>query len=236
METKFQSSFIPKGPAVSTGVPVGNIPSRTGDKSLFSFIASVIFTISLILALGVFGYKFYLRYSIGQMEGDLESVYTSLDPDALREIIRLDQRITSTKNLISSHMVVSPIFEFLQNNTPRTVRFTEFRFDSGEQGNEVSMRGEALGYADIALVSDVFKNSGHFRNTVFSDFNLADSGTVAFSVKANVNPNALSYEGRVRAEEVVSVPEPTLPLVEVETAATSSATSSATSTVPTGAN
>lgn len=224
MEPKFQSSFIPKGPAVSAGVPVGGSP-RVREKNLFSFIASLIFTLSLILALGVFGYKYYLRYSIGQMEGSLESVYNSLDPETLREIIRLDQRITSTENLISSHIIVSPLFEFLEDSTPQAVQFTEFRFDAGEQGNELYIRGEASSYGAIALLSDIMKKSGHFKNTVFSDFFLSDSGNVAFSLKSNINPNLLSYE-----KSVLSTTLPVLPEAVPLEAATPSATSTATST------
>ncbi|MEX0919312.1 MAG: PilN domain-containing protein [Parcubacteria group bacterium] len=241
MEPKFQSSFIPKGPASSAGVPVGGGP-KVKERNLFSFIASLIFIISIVLALGVFGYKFYLKYAIGQMETDLEQVYVSLEPETLREIIRLDQQIKSTDSLISSHIIVSPFFEFLQENTPPNVRFTEFRFESGDGGYEVNMMGEASSYASLALLADLFGNSSHFRTISFSDFNLTDQGNVSFSMQGTLDHRFLSYERKIQNEISPVVPETDTSLLEVfesgaststtSTSTTSTATSTATSTIP----
>src|SRR3989344_7203318 len=134
MEPKFQSSFIPKGPTTSSaegGIQMGR---RREEKSLFSFLSAVIFILSILLALGMFGYKFYLKYRIEAMGADLERARAALQPEVIRELTRLDNRIISTKNLISKHQILTPLFEFLEVSTPRTVRFSGFQYSVTEQG------------------------------------------------------------------------------------------------------
>src|SRR3989338_172354 len=81
MEPKFQSSFIPKGPIISN-VPGASIGRRTRqEKSLFYILASTVFIMSVLSASGVFGYKFYLKYSIDKMGADLEDARMTLQPD-----------------------------------------------------------------------------------------------------------------------------------------------------------
>ncbi|MFZ2484500.1 MAG: hypothetical protein WAX80_02315 [Minisyncoccia bacterium] len=199
MEPKFQSSFIPKGPAPSpnTGIPLG--PRRV-EKSFFSFISLVIFSISVLLAIGVFGYKFYLNYRIDKMGTDLENARASLQPEVISELTRLDNRIISANELLSTHRALIPLFEFLEVSTPRTVRFTEFRYSVSNQGLELIMRGEARGYAALALQADILNKSQYFKNPIFSDLTLNDRGDVRFSFKAIVDPYLVSYRGRVTAQ------------------------------------
>jgi hypothetical protein len=193
MEPKFQSSFIPKGPVTSSttvGIPTGR---KTKERSFFSFLAIVIFIISVLLALGMFGYKFYLKYRIETMSADLEKARVAIQPDIIRELTRLDNRIVSTKELISEHRVLTPLFEFLEISAPRTVRFTDFRYTTTDKDTVLTLKGEARGYAALALQADIFDKSQYFHNSIFSDLNLNTRGDVSFSLTASVDPNLVSY-------------------------------------------
>ncbi len=200
MEPKFQSSFIPKGPVVSTvaSMPLGR---KTKEKSLLAFLALIIFTTSILLALGMFGYKFYLKYRIDKMGADLEAAQVTLEPEVIRELTRLDNRIISTQELVAKHYTFSPLFEFLEVSTPRTVRFSDFRYSMTEQGLELSMRGEARGYAALALQADIFSKSQYFKDPIFSDLNLNERGDVGFSFKTTVDPSLVSYQREVEKLE-----------------------------------
>lgn len=217
MPPKFQSSFIPKSPVASaaSGVPMRQKPK---EKSLFSFLASIIFTASVLLALGVFGYKFYLNYSIEQMGVDLENARATLEPEVIRELTRLDNRIISSKKLVAEHQILSPLFEFLEVSTPRTVRFSDFHYLVTEKGIELSMTGEARGYAALALQADIFNKSQYFKDSIFSDLNLNARGDVNFSFKTTVDPSLVSYQREV---ERIGAPI----VVPIETVSTSTATS-----------
>ena len=196
MESKFQSSFIPKGPfaATASGVPMG---PKAKEKSLLAYLALVIFSISVLLALGMFGYKFYLKYSIAKMGVDLENARATLQPEIIRELTRLDNRIISSQELIAQHKILSPLFEFLEISTPRTVRFSDFRYSMTPQGLELSMTGEARGYAALALQSDIFNKSQYFKDSIFSNLKLNTKGDVIFSFRAVVDPSLVSYQREV---------------------------------------
>ena len=189
---------------------------KTQEKSLFSFLAWIIFNISVVLALGMFGYKFYLKYSIDQMGVDLENARATLQSEVINELTRLDNRITSSRELILAHQSLSPLFEFLEVSTPRTVRFSDFRYSMTQQGLELSMVGEARGYAALALQAEIFDKSPYFKDSIFSDLRLNTKGDVTFSFKAIVDPSLVSYGREV---ERLGAPVPT-----------PSATSTATST------
>jgi hypothetical protein len=193
MDPKFQSSFIPKGPIASAtpGAPMGR---NIKNKGLLTYLALIVFAISVVLALGVFGYKFYLKYSIDKMGTNLEQAREALQAETIREFTRLDNRIIVAKELISNHYVLTPLFEFLEASTPKAVRFSDFDYLITEEGLELNMRGEARGYAALALQADIFNKSQHFRDITFSDLNLNERGDVSFSFRAIVNQDLISYK------------------------------------------
>ena len=195
MEPKFQSSFIPKGPVTSTiGASIGQKAKQTG---LFSFLALVIFVGSVLLALGMFGYNYYLKYRIGKMGSDLESARATLSPDVIDELTRLNNRIIYTEELVSRHQILVPLFEFLEVSTPRSVRFSDVRYSMTGKGIELTMRGEARGYAALALQADIFSKSKSIKDPIFSDLNLNEKGDVRFSFKAIVDPSLVSFTNTV---------------------------------------
>ncbi|KKT86581.1 MAG: hypothetical protein UW86_C0028G0003 [Microgenomates group bacterium GW2011_GWA1_Microgenomates_45_10] len=204
MEPKFQSSFIPKGPISST-IPSAPMGRKTQEKSLFSFLVWIIFNLSVVLALGMFGYKFYLKYSIDKMGADLENARATLQPETIRELTRLDNRINSSRELILEHQILSPLFGFLEASTLKTVRFSAFYYSMTGQDLQLSMKGEARGYAALALQADIFDKSQYFKNAIFSDLSLNAKGDVNFSFEAVVDPSLVSYQKEV---ERLGIPAP----------------------------
>src|SRR3989344_2575657 len=217
MEPKFQSSFIPKGPITSTASSFSTRP-KIKEKGLLAFLSLVIFIISVLLAVGIFGYKFYLKYRIEQMGSDLEKTLVTIrpEPKIIRELIRFDNRLASTKELISKHYILTPLFEFLEISPPVTVRFNNFSYVMNEQGLKLSIRGEARGYAAVALQADIFNKSSYFKNLVFSNLTLNEKGDVNFSLEATVDDNLVSYHRMV--EGITPAIEPANQSVATSTA------------------
>ena len=199
MEPKFQSSFIPKGPLGSSGAGPGLSQKTKHNRSLLSFLGLVIFMISVVLAAGMFGYKFYLKYHIKNMGTALEEARVSLQPEVIEELTRLDNRIISTKELVSKHKMLSPLFEFLETSTPKTVRFNDFRYQVSGSEIELFMKGEARGYTALAFQANIFNKSEYFREPVFSDLNLNDRGDVIFSFTAKLDPSLVSYSRQLES-------------------------------------
>lgn len=213
MEPKFQSSFIPKGPHANTFIPKPPTSSRSGGGGVLSFVATLIFITAVVLAGGVFGYKTYLKYSINRMGADLEQARATLQPEVITELTSLSKRIVAAREIVSKHQVLTPFFRFLETSTPVGVRFSAMNYASTISGLELTMNGQARGYASLALLSDILNRSGNFKEITFSDLRLNDRGEVSFSFKALVDPQAVSY---ARVVEVLT-PSPvteSLPVIE----------------------
>ena len=207
MEPKFQSSFIPKGPVGGTNA-VSMAPAK--DKSILGIISWSVFFISLVLGVVVFGYKMFLNYSIDKMGRELEEARASIASEELDRFIRLDNRIVSTKQILSKHRSLSPLLEFLEESTLKNVRFTSFDYSLGKDGGtELLMQGQARGYAALALQADVFNKSKYFKNSNFSNLNLDERGDVSFSFTASVDPALVSYEKKIERQAPLQPASPT---------------------------
>ena len=220
MEPKFQSSFIPKSPIGSSGATLPT-QGRRSERNLFGFVSTAVFSLSVILAMAVFGYSYYLKYAIARMTTELESGRAELQPEKVNELIRLNDRINSTQDLIGTHLLLSPLFKFLEASTIKNVRFTSFSYEMNQSGLRLSMRGEARSYSALALQADLFSKSGLLENVAFSDLVLDEKGNVIFSFQASVDPGLLSYQ-RSLSGTTVPVVAPAATVVATTTDSTGS--------------
>jgi hypothetical protein len=207
MEPKFQSSFIPKGPiADSSNV----VPSQSKPKGLFGLLAKAVFAIAVVFGLGIFGYNQYLSYSISQIGAELDTAREQLGSGNVRELINLDARINATNSLLQSHVVLTPLLNFMEESTLRTVRFIEFDYGASDSSLEIRLKGLALGYSAVALQTKAFTNSQYFKNVRVSDLRLDDKGNVAFSLVAEVDPTLISYKRKIDQAAIFYAPEPVI--------------------------
>lgn len=192
MDTRLRTSFVPKKTLVTKG-------SAPGVRSAVSPIVSlgiIIFSMTLAVAAGVFLYRALLQKQVDQEKADLIAAKDALvDPKWIYDVKRLDTRLKTARMLLDEHIIVTPIFELLQNSTLKTVRFLSFDFSSIEGNNvKVSMKGEATSYSSVALLSDSFNQEKSWRNPMFSDLNLSQNGTVTFSFTGSVDPSLVLYK------------------------------------------
>jgi len=158
MEQKFQTSFIPKKPVTITG------QSQSGGMGLLLLVSIIIFLISLGLAGYIFLEKNLLIQKITADQSTIEANKSGLVSDSItiESLVELNSRINVAKSLLSKHIAVSPIFNFLQQGTLKSVRFKNFNFTSSGKdvsgANQVSvqMSGQALDWETIASQADEF--------------------------------------------------------------------------------
>lgn len=202
--------------------PLGT-PAPIKNRSIIGILGGLVFSVAILLSVGLFGYKWYLNNQINKMSADLETARQSLEPATINDLARLNVRLSSTKDLISTHVVLSPVFDFLEQNTLQSVRFSSFSFTGGT-APALEMKGLAHGYSSVALESDQFNNTMLDKKPAltavsFSDLNLDDKGNVVFSITANVNPSLISYS-REYAPTPAAPAAPVTPTPAAVTAAT----------------
>lgn len=231
MEPKFQSSFIPKGPLVTSATSPKNI--KVSEKGLVGFLSMIVFVFAVAVSLGMFAYNFYLTSSIAKMGNDLSAARTTLDPESIIELTRLDSRLNLTKGLLAKHTVMSPLFDFLEASTLQSVRFTDFSYADTDKGIALNMKGSASGYSDIALQADVLSKSKYIKNPVFSNLSLDENGSVTFTFSALLDPSIVSYNKQIESRAVSEInisPTASSTPIQPGTAVTSSSTGTSTST------
>ncbi len=190
METKFQTSFIPKQPVTDTELHRG---SGASLLFLFSFI---LFMVSLASAGGVFIYGTILDKNIKEGDKQLTLNKNAFDPTTIKELTRLNDRINSANTLLKQHKGVSSLFQVLSQTTLKNVRFTDFTYTAAEDKINLTMKGQALNYETIALQAKAFTDSSLrnvFRSPIFSDLTLDSQGNVSFSFSTGIDPFLVDY-------------------------------------------
>jgi hypothetical protein len=198
MEPKYQTSFIPKKPVMTTG------QSQSGGMSLLLLVSLIIFLISLGLAGYVYLEKNILVKSIETNIATIEQNKSGLTSDSLtiESLVELNNRINVAKDILSRHVAISPIFSFLQQTTLKSVRFKNFNFSvsgkdtSGLNKVSVQMSGIATNWETVALQADEFGKSDWKKiitEPKISNLSLNADGSISFLFSAFISPNFLIY-------------------------------------------
>lgn len=202
MEPKYQTSFIPKKP-ITTGSQ-----DQSGGLSLLLLVSIIIFFISLGLAGYIFLEKNLLIKNIEENIATIEQNKGGLTSDSvtIESLVELNSRINVSKDLLEKHVAVSPIFNFLQQATLRSVRFKNFSFSSlgkdtsGSNKISVQMSGVATSWETVALQADEFGKPEWKRiinEPKISNLSLNADGSVSFLFSAFVMPEFLVYANNI---------------------------------------
>lgn len=198
METKFQTSFIPK-----TSIDPSSIEAPRRHMGFFTFIATLIFFISLITAGGAFAWHRYLINAQTKIKSDLEKNIKSFESQTIDEYVRLNNRIDAAKYLLSKHVAVSYIFDFLADKTTKSLRFLDFKYDVGLDGvATLSMNGEAKSYNAVAYQSEIFGKEHSLKGSLFSNLDLDVVGNVVFNFTTKIDPEFIFYTKKANTVRV----------------------------------
>lgn len=205
---EFRTSFIPK----KNVTPVVE-KKRRKNVNILSFIAFVIFLLSLLTSGGLYLYKVLIEKNIDEMSLSIDRVREAIEPNLVANLIEIDSRLNTSQNLLENHKIISPIFRLLEESTLKTVRFDDFKYTISEnEGSVLRLSGEARNYASLALQSDIFGSEEMFEEPIFSNLRLNSRGNVGFSFSTPINGALILYKNNLNVGERL-VPEE---VIEVE--------------------
>ncbi len=190
MDTKFQTSFIPKKPILDSS----GSSSKNVSVNMFSLAANLIFAITLIATGGAFFYKNILINQVKSAGVELEAARAAFETEKIKELIDASNRFKSIKEILDNHVVVSELLLLLQDTTVKSIRFTDFSYQN--KGSEISlvMNGEAQSFNSLATQSEIFAKTGFILNQSFSDFLLSDNGTIKMKFTSSISKDLISYK------------------------------------------
>lgn len=198
MDPIIPTSFIPKRPVMSSEE---NFSAPRRPFGLLSMVATTIFLAAIVAEGGIFFIERQLVNQKDSLERKIVEARRTVDPNSIERLKRLDNRISAIKDLLRNHIVITPIFQALQESTIRSVQFKKFSysFDPGRGGFvAVEMHGTAKNYETIALQSDAFGESDIIRDAVFSNLIVDEKkALISFRLRFNVPADALSYQAFV---------------------------------------
>ena len=197
MENSFQTSFIPKKPIET------NDRNTKKPVSIFSIASIIILVVVALASGGLFLYKGYLNSQKDNLSTSLTKIRDSFEKDTINELELFDKRSTAAKELLNSHIVLSPVFELLGSLTIPSIQYTKFDHETTDKGFIVKMSGLARDYKSIALQADVFNSAKgrYFKNVVFSNLLKDKNNYVSFDIEFTVDPSLLSYEKNISLEQ-----------------------------------
>ncbi|MFA5934462.1 MAG: hypothetical protein WC827_01065 [Candidatus Paceibacterota bacterium] len=198
METKFQTSFIPKKPITQES-------NTTTGVGLFLLISIVIFLISSGIAGWVYLEKNRLIGNINEQKNIINKNKDSLNKDSvsIENFVQLNTRIETSKTLLSKHISVAPLFGFLGERILKNVRFNSFVFSAagsdatGANKIKVDVSGKALDWRTMAAQADEISKPEWKTIIVepkISNLSLSSDGSVMFSLSTFLNPNFVTYK------------------------------------------
>ena len=191
MEPKFQTSFIPKKPILDAP---GTLTSKRESSNIFSIIATVLFTITILAFGGMFGYKIILQNQINEADKALNDAREAIATSKIQELLDANSRISSTKDLLEKHVVVSELLVLLQTMTVKNMRFSELNYTNKDNLSNITASVESASYNAIVQQSKIFDSTSFVQSYSFSDFNLGDNGVVKMKFSADLSPDLFSYK------------------------------------------
>lgn len=166
-------------------IPKKNIdtPIYTKGQGVFVSISFLIFLISALLFGGVFFYRNSLKNDIAELNDSVSRIKDALEPSLIAELIGMSDKINASETLLGQHKTLLPIFDFLENNTVKTVSFKNFRYTFlKDNGAQISMDGLADSYTSLALQAEVFEKDKSIKSVNFSGLGLGEKGNINFVV------------------------------------------------------
>ncbi len=205
METKFQTSFIPKRPLV----PEQSVRMH-GSNSIFMIIGMLIFIVSLGGAGFTFVAEKYLINAQEQLKIDLKDREKKFDSALIEKLKKANTKIDIAKEILSNHIATSEIFDIIAGLTIEGVYFQSLDIskegDSGVSGGgntgiyKIGMKGLANSFSSVAFQSDVLGKSEKYgtnkviKNPILSNLAVDDGGNVSFDFSAEISQSDINYE------------------------------------------
>ncbi len=226
------TSFVPKQPVKS---PVRR-PMSSGTN-LFLAVTLMIAAFSIVLAIGTFAYDRYLIKTLKTKEDLLAKAQANVDENSIEEFVRLRDRLSTGKDLLNNHVVLSQFFDELEKLTLKNVTFDSMKLTvAGDKSAKIDMKGTALNFNALASQSNAFASEKRIKRAIFSGITLNERKQVTFTLTADIDPrlitdsnSALGAQAQPVEQRPAIVPVETPPAV-IQTATTTPVRSASTST------
>lgn len=183
-------SFIPKESLVREA----SFLERSRPQSMVGILAIALFVVSVGSYSGFYFYNKNFKAGILSLTDKItaaQQAFSSAPQVGKAQLF--SSRVSVAKELLDSHVVVSPALAFLSQSTLSSILYDKFSFEYKAGGSIVKLSGEAPTYAALAYQADVFRGKKELHDFTISNVVLTKFGTVSFELALTFTPEHLSY-------------------------------------------
>jgi hypothetical protein len=203
METKFQTSFIPKKALTVTPTGVPNEKPRRYTSSLFMLIAILLFVVSMGGLGGAYAWKNYLKNSQQSLKSELVKREKQFNLDTIDRLKQADSKITIISDLVNNHVAFSEIFDIVARIAIEKVKFNSMEVVAPQKDGDsasIAITGEGTSLMAVAFQSDVLSQLEQYglrkiiKNPMLTNPTVSDANKVTFNFSAQIDPIYLTYK------------------------------------------
>ena len=161
----------------------------------FGFFAYTVFVFVLILTFSVFVYGRILDADLAAKNKKIDDARQAINTDAIKEFVRLSQRLNASDSLLEGHVAFSRFFSTLATIMPTTVRFNTLHVSFGTDGTPlVEGSGVAKSFNALAATSQAFADDGNIKDAIFSDLQVNNqNNSVSFTLSATLDQPLIHF-------------------------------------------
>jgi hypothetical protein len=120
-------------------------PGWSGQLLMFS---STIFFVILFIYLGLaFGYTPYLNSQFKKLEDQKAAIIQEIPVDKQAQLITFYSQLLNLQTILARHVVVSPLFDWIEKNTNQKIYFTQLSLNTA--ANQLTLDGAGASLDDI---------------------------------------------------------------------------------------
>lgn len=111
-------------------------------------VVLILFIISVLFAIGLKIYQRTLLSKINKIEKEIGNLEKQKDQTLVDNILVLEKKLIDLKQIFSSHIYSSKLFDLIEKITLPAVQWTDLSLDTKD--NILNLEGRAVRWADIA--------------------------------------------------------------------------------------
>lgn len=202
METKFNTSFIPKKSLqADVNIPsTGKFTERRETYGPGFSLALLVFILSVIASMAVFGYTVMVDRTVEKKITELKKLKNSFSEENIEMLIRADNHIKQAKKLTTEHVATSELFNELERVTLKKVQYVGMEYAGAPNENPTfTLSGFSRNFQDVALQTTEYRSSQALRSPIVRELERLEAGPVFFSIEVSADPRLVSFASALKS-------------------------------------
>jgi hypothetical protein len=167
---------------------------REKGPGIFATISFLIFLLSIFAYGGLFLYRKNIQGKIDTLTDSFKRATGAFEPILINELVQTSEKINLSKQFLAKHTTLTPVFDFLEQSTLKSIRFKNFKYSfSAMESPSILMGGLARDYSSLALQEKIWAKNKNIKEISFSKLTLGEKGLVNFEVKLSLDPSLIAY-------------------------------------------